>query len=95
MADEEKISKRAHQIWEAEGRPHGRDRQHWEQAAREIAEEKTLRSQQAAAMGADAGIHGAEPSVEEIYRERRDSPGATGETIPAPRAKPKRKPRGG
>jgi hypothetical protein len=46
-------------------------------------------------MGADAGIRGAEPPVEEIYRARRASPGATGEAIPAPRAKPKRKPRGG
>jgi hypothetical protein len=94
MTDEKKVKERAHQIWEAEGRPHGRDREHWEQAAREIAEERTLHSQQAA-IGADAGIRGAEPPVEEIYRARRASPGATGEAIPAPRAKPKRKPRGG
>ena len=78
MTDEKKVKERAHQIWEAEGRPHGRDREHWEQAAREIAEERTLHSQQAA-IGADAGIRGAEPPVEEIYRARRASPGATGE----------------
>ncbi|QRM57388.1 DUF2934 domain-containing protein [Sinorhizobium sp. BG8] len=29
------IRKRAYAIWEAEGRPHGRDAQHWEQASRE------------------------------------------------------------
>lgn len=32
------IRARAYEIWEAEGFPHGRDRQHWEQAAREIEE---------------------------------------------------------
>ena len=30
------IRRRVHQIWEAEHRPEGRDREHWEQAAREI-----------------------------------------------------------
>ncbi len=35
---QEWISKRAYSLWEAEGRPHGRDRAHWEQAARERAE---------------------------------------------------------
>ncbi|UDF28086.1 UNVERIFIED_ORG: DUF2934 domain-containing protein [Roseateles sp. XES5] len=40
MNDErqEWISKRAYGLWEAEGRPHGRDHEHWEQAARERAE---------------------------------------------------------
>ena len=33
---EQRIRERAHQIWEEEGRPHGRDREHWEQASREI-----------------------------------------------------------
>ncbi|GAA4164631.1 DUF2934 domain-containing protein [Shinella granuli] len=35
---QEWISKRAYGLWEAEGRPHGKDREHWEQAARERAE---------------------------------------------------------
>lgn len=40
MNDErqEWISKRAYGLWEAQGRPHGKDREHWEQAARERAE---------------------------------------------------------
>lgn len=41
MSDDERqewIGKRAYALWEAEGRPHGRDREHWEQAARERAE---------------------------------------------------------
>lgn len=33
---EEKIRARAHQIWEREGRPSGREHVHWEEAAREI-----------------------------------------------------------
>jgi hypothetical protein len=33
---EERIRTRAHQIWEREGRPHGRDAEHWQQAASEI-----------------------------------------------------------
>jgi hypothetical protein len=33
---EERIRRRAHQIWEASGRPIGQEREHWEQAVREI-----------------------------------------------------------
>ena len=37
MADrEEKIRQRAHEIWEMEGRPEGRNQEHWERAHREI-----------------------------------------------------------
>ncbi len=37
MADrEERIRQRAHEIWEMEGRPDGRDQEHWERAHREI-----------------------------------------------------------
>ncbi|MEW5728926.1 MAG: DUF2934 domain-containing protein [Pseudomonadota bacterium] len=32
----ERIRHRAHQIWEEEGRPEGRDQEHWRRAAREI-----------------------------------------------------------
>lgn len=34
---DETIRRRAHAIWEAEGRPEGRDREHWLQAEAEIA----------------------------------------------------------
>jgi len=33
------IRERAYAIWEASGRPLGRDREHWFQAAREVTEE--------------------------------------------------------
>lgn len=32
---QEWISKRAYGLWEAAGRPHGKDSEHWEQAVRE------------------------------------------------------------
>jgi hypothetical protein len=38
MLDTEKtVRERAYAIWEAAGRPHGRDRDHWFQAVRELA----------------------------------------------------------
>ncbi|MET0238879.1 MAG: DUF2934 domain-containing protein [Sphingobium sp.] len=36
MADEQAIRARAHALWEAEGRPEGRDTVHWEQARLEL-----------------------------------------------------------
>lgn len=32
----EKIAARAYEIWQANGRPHGRDQEHWFQAEREL-----------------------------------------------------------
>jgi hypothetical protein len=32
-----RIEQRAHEIWEAEGRPHGKHDEHWHRAEREIA----------------------------------------------------------
>jgi hypothetical protein len=37
-AREDRIRARAHAIWEGEGRPHGRDDEHWQQASREFGE---------------------------------------------------------
>lgn len=37
MQDQDRIRRRAHAIWEGEGRPEGRDQAHWAQASREIA----------------------------------------------------------
>ena len=36
MNREERIRQRAHEIWEREGRPEGREQQHWYQALEEI-----------------------------------------------------------
>lgn len=35
---EEQLRQRAYGIWQAEGEPHGRDRDHWERAERELTE---------------------------------------------------------
>ena len=37
-----RIRERSYQIWEQEGRPEGRDLDHWLQAERELADESTL-----------------------------------------------------
>ncbi|SIQ83384.1 Protein of unknown function [Paracoccus thiocyanatus] len=36
MEEQDKIRERAHQIWESEGRPSGREVEHWQQAEREL-----------------------------------------------------------
>lgn len=35
---EHRVRERAYQIWEQEGRPHGRDAHHWQRAAAEFAD---------------------------------------------------------
>ena len=40
MPDEDRIRRRAHAIWEREGRPEGRQQEHWERARREIEAEE-------------------------------------------------------
>lgn len=42
FANHEAISRRAYEIWEREGRPEGRDREHWEQAIGELVSSKAL-----------------------------------------------------
>lgn len=37
---EDRIRARAHELWEADGRPEGRDLDHWRQAVEEVAAEK-------------------------------------------------------
>jgi len=79
MSKEDRIRRRAYEIWEREGRPHGRDWDHWVKAAEEIEAE-----------GAVSGTkNGSRRSAKKRYDEKHVSPGATGETIPPP-AKPKR-----
>ncbi len=37
MPTKQDVQLRSYQIWEKEGRPHGRDREHWFRAERELA----------------------------------------------------------
>lgn len=36
MNQDERIRERAYQIWEAEGRPEGREAEHWKQASDDV-----------------------------------------------------------
>ena len=38
MTLEERIRERAHRIWEAEGRPEGKEKEHWERARKELSD---------------------------------------------------------
>lgn len=80
MDRERLIRERAHAIWEAEGQPHGRHDQHWDQARRDLD-------------GADASPEAAETVTAATGDETppADHVG-TGETAPAA-AKPTRAPR--
>jgi hypothetical protein len=53
MSRHEDISKRAREIWEREGRPEGRDKEHWLQAEAELQQELGRNSE---AMGNGNGI---------------------------------------
>lgn len=52
---EEKIRQRAYELWEAEGRPDGKQQEHWERAAREIEAEEAGES---ASKGSDSDSSG-------------------------------------
>lgn len=51
--DEDRIRRKAHELWEAEGQPHGRDADHWEQAREIIALQD---SQQSTLLPRDSGV---------------------------------------
>ena len=71
-----RIRQRAHEIWESHGRPHGADRDHWDQAIREIdAEDAAAKKKPARATAA------AKPKV--------DAAKAPAAKKPAPKARPK------
>lgn len=46
--EEERIRRRAHAIWEEEGRPEGRQEEHWRRARRELASGSGPREEAAA-----------------------------------------------
>ena len=58
MITQQAIQERSYSIWESEGRPHGRDLEHWAQAETELRAEvvttpKRVRAKRAAAPRAD------------------------------------------
>jgi hypothetical protein len=46
LPDDEQIRQRAYEIWEREGRPHGRDAEHWRMAVEELATSRADRDTQ-------------------------------------------------
>lgn len=51
MEQSERIRQRAHQIWEADGRPEGREAEHWARAQEELRQEGALEEDDALAEG--------------------------------------------
>jgi hypothetical protein len=62
MPDEERIRRRAHELWEKEGRPEGRHEQHWDQARREIEQEESDAPQPSSSHESDAETGGIKPA---------------------------------
>jgi Protein of unknown function (DUF2934) len=48
------IARRAYALWEKEGRPHGRDRDHWVRAERELGSERVSAAERGTAGSAKA-----------------------------------------
>ncbi|MDX8515378.1 DUF2934 domain-containing protein [Mesorhizobium captivum] len=55
MDREERIKRRAYEIWEREGRPKGREQEHWDQAVQEIEAEGSESERGPVAPGPTAG----------------------------------------
>ena len=54
--DKQQIRERAYELWEREGRPHGRHMDHWTQAEREV--EDRSGAEGPGRPGGDAGLFG-------------------------------------
>ncbi|RUV70509.1 DUF2934 domain-containing protein [Mesorhizobium sp. M5C.F.Cr.IN.023.01.1.1] len=61
----ERIRQRAHEIWEREGRPDGREQEHWERATKEIDVEDGQSSENAQNPDAASTATGS-PSAEQV-----------------------------
>ena len=58
------IARRAFEIWERNGRPEGRDQEHWDQAEKEVSEQMTRKPAQR-----NSGSPPAAPETEtEVYK---------------------------
>ncbi|ARU18011.1 DUF2934 domain-containing protein [Croceicoccus marinus] len=98
---ENRIRERAYEIWEEEGRPEGREAQHWQQAAGDIAdaqsENRAASAKSASKTGAKADgtarkkASGDKPATAKAASTKNasgsDKPGKTATGIRKPRAK--------
>ncbi|MBX6370492.1 MAG: DUF2934 domain-containing protein [Rhodospirillales bacterium] len=95
---EERVRERAYEIWEQEGRTHGRDAEHWRRAEAEIAAEErqtTSTESTSAQIAADAGATTAGPTEREKadaapVRSRPAGARKNGITAPPNGARPKK-----
>ena len=69
-----RIAERAYQLWEQEGRPEGRDREHWMEAERSLDGSGAAESAQGVPSGASTSRASHSPAGAETARER-DAPG--------------------
>lgn len=60
---EDRIRRRAYEIWEREGRPHGREIDHWLRAAQEIAGEEGRGGDMAMAAGSEPAAGARKPAA--------------------------------
>lgn len=72
--DHDRIAHKAHELWEAEGRPHGRDQDHWDQAREMVAIED---SQGDTLLPRDTGADEVIEEPEEALRNLADMPNLT------------------
>lgn len=88
MDGTEHIRERAHQIWEAEGRPDGRDVDHWNQAQQEMGAAPAPKgiAPELARADADLGANGYPDAVTEPSG---DAIAAAEEVAAAPRSRAK------
>jgi hypothetical protein len=62
----ERIRQRAHEIWEREGRPDGREHEHWDRATKEITAEGDQFSEIPQKPDAVSTVTGSSPSAEQV-----------------------------
>lgn len=82
----ERVRQRAHEIWESEGRPHGRDSDHWLRAEAEM--RNTLGDGQTTGQGMDQQATAQAPGKSARSRKAPSNGAESPKPARAPRAKP-------
>ena len=82
------VAERAYTIWEEEGRPHGRDRAHWERAEQELAAPEAVpeATSEVAPEAAPDAAPTPEPAAKKTARARKPQDPAAPKPIPARKA---------
>ena len=88
MADSEDdwIKKRAYALWEEEGKPHGKNAEHWEQARREYSAFALKPARRPSRKAGDVPVEASEATVRKPSA-KKSAAKAPIETSPSPRGK--------